>query len=136
MNGCRQAEKKCFSVVFYRRNSVNPDWKDPSDWTAVDLTLKALCEELKTFKVALRVEEDAENTIDIKGYGDILNSVRLRYPAGGFTNTCLGHVIGQSSQRDLAADIRRGVNRILFAPEMIEPQGSDKIVCHNCGCGC
>jgi hypothetical protein len=33
-------------------------------------------------------------------------------------------------------DLRRGVSRVAFAPEMIEPEGSNKVVCHNCGCGC
>ena len=54
----------------------------------------------------------------------------------GFSNLCLGHVIGASPNRDLLEDIRRGVNRVAFAPETVEPEGSSKIVCHNCGCGC
>ena len=37
---------------------------------------------------------------------------------------------------DLFEDIRRGVSRVAFAPEMIEPEGENKAVCHNCGCGC
>ena len=49
---------------------------------------------------------------------------------------CLGHIIGASPNRDLLEDVRRGVNRVAFAPETIEPEGSSKVVCHNCGCGC
>jgi hypothetical protein len=65
-----------------------------------------------------------------------MNTVRLRSPKDHIGNLCLGHVIGQSANCDLAEDIRRAVSRIAFAPEMIEPEGSNKIVCHNCGCGC
>ena len=69
-------------------------------------------------------------------YGDLLTTVRLRSPRDHIGNLCLGHVIGQSANCDLFEDIRRGVSRIAFAPETIEPEGSNKVVCHNCGCGC
>ena len=134
--GCPQSANKDFTIVFYRRVRSDAPWADTSDWDAVERVVAELKTELAGFGVDLACEEDPENEILIRGYGDVLNSIRLRYPAGGFGNTCLGHVIGQSAQRDLAADIRRGINRILFAPETIEPQGSDKVVCHNCGCGC
>lgn len=123
-------------VVCYQRIPA-PDtkWVDQSDWSTVDSMLDSLADELKDLGIVLqRGEEGAE--IVVRGYTDILNSIRLRYPAGGFSNTCLGHVIGCSARRDLAEDLKRGINRILFAPETIEPQGSDKVVCHNCGCGC
>ncbi len=134
---CPKQKIKPFQLVFYRRTSASDtDWVDPSDWTAVEKVLADLADELEPFGVKLVAEHDDANEILIRGYGDVLNSIRLRYPSGGFSNTCLGHVIGQSAARNLPADIRRGVNRILFAPETIEPQGSDKVVCHNCGCGC
>lgn len=124
-------------VVFYtRKPAPEKSWSDESDWESVYETLKTLKEELKTYGVELKWFDDQDNKIEIKGFGDVLNSIRLRYPKSGFGNTCLGHVIGKSPERDLAADLRRGVNRIVFAPETIEPQGSDRVVCHNCGCGC
>ena len=77
-----------------------------------------------------------ERRIEARGYGDLLNAVRIRSSKPGLGNLCLGHVIGCSAHLDLLEDIRRGVRRIAFAPETIEPDGSDKVVCHNCGCGC
>lgn len=132
----RNCPEKTLKIVFYQRRKAAVTWQDPTDWTAVDKMIADLREELLRFGVTLTREEDPDSSIEIRGYGDILNSIRLRYPVGGFANTCLGHVIGQSANRDLATDIRRGVNRLLFAPETVEPQGSDKVVCHNCGCGC
>lgn len=123
-------------VVFYRRiSSPECAWQDSSDWSAVKAMLATLTDELKGLKIYL--EQHAEpSEIIVRGYTDILNSIRLRCSSGGFSNVCLGHVIGCSPNRDIAEDLKRGINRILFAPETIEPQGSDKIVCHNCGCGC
>lgn len=125
-----------FQIAFYRRAlATHSDWRDQSDWAAVEATLEQLAGELKEFNIDLQRCNDPTE-MQICGYTDILNSIRLRFPSGGFANTCLGHVIGRSADCDLATDLRRGINRIIFAPEMIEPQGSDKIVCHNCGCGC
>ena len=123
-------------VVFYRCvPAPDSDWCDRSDWKAVEALLSSLADELKGLNINLQhCTEPSE--IVVRGYADILNSIRLRYPSGGFANTCLGHVIGCSTHCDIAEDLKRGINRILFAPETIEPQGSDKIVCHNCGCGC
>ena len=127
---------KRIEIGFYRRvQAADAIWRESSDWSAVGKELERLKSELLPLGYELAsVEEETE--IQVRGYGDLLNSIRLRYAAHGFPNTCLGHVIGCSPNRDLAADIRRGINRLLFAPETIEPQGSDKVVCHNCGCGC
>ena len=102
---------------------------------AVDALLVSLADEFKGLNVVL-TQASEPTVITVRGYTDILNSIRLRYPPSGFVNTCLGHVVGCSVNRDIAEDLRRGINRILFAPETIEPLGSDRIVCHNCGCGC
>ncbi len=80
------------------------------------------------------VEDDVK--LEVRGYGDLLNTIRLRSPQDHIGNLCLGHIIGQSANCDFLEDIRRGVSRVAFAPEMIEPEGDNKVVCHNCGCGC
>ncbi len=127
---------KSIQIAFYRRiPAAGCDWRDRSDWNAVDALLDQMATELKGLNIELLRCDDATE-LPVRGYADILNSIRLRYPAGGFANTCLGHIIGCSTDCDLVTDLRRGINRVLFAPETIEPQGSDKIVCHNCGCGC
>jgi hypothetical protein len=129
-------QAKEITVVLYGRRQSRADWSFELDERALDEMLSGLAEELAPFGMVLRREADAEMVLDVRGYNDLLNTVRLRSPQDGIGNLCLGHIIGVSPNRDLLEDIRRGVNRVAFAPETIEPEGSNKIVCHNCGCGC
>ena len=126
---------KTLDVVFYRREWVRDDWKYEISTEKLNSFLVEMKLELETFGICLRSAEE-EFTLPIKGYADLLNSIRLRFPSAGLGNLCLGHVIGASRNRNLFEDLRRGINRIAFAPETVEPEGSDKVVCHNCGCGC
>ncbi|NOY13277.1 MAG: hypothetical protein GXP51_06230 [Deltaproteobacteria bacterium] len=91
--------------------------------------------ELETFGIRLHCREE-ELASEIRGYGDLLNSIRISCPSSGVSSYCLGHIIGSSKNLDIIEDLRRGINRVAFAPETVEPAGSDKLVCHNCGCGC
>lgn len=127
---------KEITVVLYGRRQARTDWHFELDEEALAKTLNALAEELVPFGITLRLAKEEDIALDIKGYGDLLNTVRIRSPRDAIGNLCLGHIVGSSPNRDLLADIRRGVNRVAFAPETIEPEGSNKIVCHNCGCGC
>jgi hypothetical protein len=129
-------QAKEITVVLYGRRHSRADWSFDLDERALDEMLNGLAEELAPFGLVLRREADAEMVLEIKGYNDLLNTVRLRSPQDGIGNLCLGHIIGISPNRNLLEDIRRGINRVAFAPETIEPEGSNKIVCHNCGCGC
>jgi hypothetical protein len=129
-------QAKEITVVLYGRRHSRADWSFELDERALDEMLKGLAEELAPFGMVLRREADAEMVLDVRGYNDLLNTVRLRSPQDGIGNLCLGHIIGSSPNRNLLEDIRRGINRVAFAPETIEPEGSNKIVCHNCGCGC
>lgn len=129
-------QDKEINVRFYRRDFVRQDWDYPVDEGALADFFGQLAAELEPFGIRLAHGQDSAVTIQIKGYGDLLNAVRIRSPRDGFSNLCLGHIIGSSPNRDLFEDIRRGVNRVAFAPETVEPEGSDKVVCHNCGCGC
>ncbi|HEY7746181.1 MAG TPA: hypothetical protein VIA07_07585 [Desulfuromonadales bacterium] len=127
---------KEITVVLYGRRHSRADWNFELDEKALEAMLRNLAEELVPFGIKLRHARDEEMVLEIKGYGDLLNTVRIRSPQDAIGNLCLGHIIGVSPNRDLLEDIRRGVNRVAFAPETIEPEGSNKIVCHNCGCGC
>jgi hypothetical protein len=129
-------KKKEIRVSFYRREFTRDDWHYPLDPQALESFFARFAEELAAFGIRLCHGQEDAVTLQVQGYGDLLNSVRLRSPQDGFSNLCLGHVIGASPNRDLFEDIRRGVNRIAFAPETVEPEGSSKVVCHNCGCGC
>lgn len=132
----KQAGTKEISVVFYQRNYMADKWRQMVDVDSLDVLFSELAKELPPLGFTVKRIEDTEMSMAIKGYGDLLNSIRIRCPGFGIGNMCLGHVIGSSKNLDLVEDIRRGVNRVAFAPETIEPEGSDKIVCHNCGCGC
>lgn len=129
-------QAKEITVVLYGHRRSRTDWSFELDERALDAMLKGLAEELAPFGIVLRQAREEDVVLEVKGYGDLLNTVRLRSPRDGIGNLCLGHVIGASPNRDLFEDIRRGVNRVAFAPETVEPEGSNKIVCHNCGCGC
>ena len=128
--------RKLISLILYKQNHLRPDWN-------VDLASPDYCRffgeltrELSSCDVLLSLADNPEFTIDINSYGDLLNAVRISSPEDGFTNICLGHVIGVSPNLNLAEDIRRGVNRIAFAPETVPPEDHNRKVCHNCGCGC
>ncbi|MBD1399459.1 hypothetical protein [Pelovirga terrestris] len=131
-----QNNLKKISVVIYQRNYLAEKWRQLVNQTELDALFVELSQELTPLGFDFSLVNVSDVTMDIKGYGDLLNSVRLSCPAHGIGNICLGHVIGASQHLNLAEDVRRGVNRVCFAPETIEPQGSDKVVCHNCGCGC
>jgi len=124
------------TVAFYRRKGRSAGWLDPIDPAQMKPFFDELRLEFSAFGIELDWLEDDGLELEVKGYGDLLNSIRLRAPQDGIGNLCLGHIIGPSRELNLQQDIRRGINRVAFAPETIEPEGSDKVVCHNCGCGC
>ncbi len=125
---------KELTIIVYARHFVRDDWNRDIDADAIASLARELDAELTPFGWRISCQADDGFKVDVKGYGDLLNAVRLRVGDGG--SPCLGHVIGASAACDPLADIRRGVNRLIFAPETIEPEGSDKRICHNCGCGC
>jgi uncharacterized Rmd1/YagE family protein len=128
--------QKEITVVLYGYRLTNPEWAPEVSIEALDGFVSNLHDELNTLGITVSYLEESDNVLEVKGYGDLLNTIRLRSPKDHISNLCLGHIIGQSANCDFFEDIRRGVSRIAFAPEMIEPEGSNKIVCHNCGCGC
>ncbi|HMB16820.1 MAG TPA: hypothetical protein VKN62_10930 [Pelovirga sp.] len=131
-----QTSLKEISVVFYQRHYLADKWRQMINQEELDTLFGELRSEMVPLGFDFKLVDEPDMSMEIKGYGDLLNSVRLHCAAHGVGNMCLGHVIGASQHLNLAEDIRRGVNRVCFAPETIEPQGSDKVVCHNCGCGC
>jgi len=130
------ATTKQISLIFYRQNHLRPDWRVDLDSPEYRSSLYEMTEELGRCGVTLSLAENPEFTIDINSYADLLNAVRISSHEDGFTNVCIGHVIGKSQNLNLAEDIRRAVNRIAFAPETVPPEDHNRKVCHNCGCGC
>ena len=128
--------QKEITVVLYGYRLASREWAPDVDMDALQGFVANLHDEVNTLGITVSYLEELDNVLEVKGYGDLLNTIRLRSPHDHINNLCLGHIIGQSANCDFLEDIRRGVSRIAFAPEMIEPQGSNKVVCHNCGCGC
>ena len=123
-------------LTLYRQNHVRPNWRvDLADYK-YELFFIELADILGQFGIELEIANNDEVTIDINSYADLLNAIRISSPSDGFANICIGHVIGKSPRLDLMEDIKRGVNRVAFAPETIPPDDHNRRVCHNCGCGC
>jgi hypothetical protein len=127
---------KSITIVVYQRNFLRADWRQDLDLDAIERLAGELNEEFRQFDWQIRFLLDLEQSVDVRGYHDLLNAVRLRATGSALGNPCLGHIIGASADCDPLADIKRGINRIVFAPETIEPESAYKTVCHNCGCGC
>jgi hypothetical protein len=128
--------QKEIAVVLCGYRITNRDWSPSVDIGTLDHFISAMDNEFKSYGITVTFTKEPENVLEVRGYRDLLNTIRLRSPNDHISNLCLGHIIGQSANCDLLEDIRRGVSRVAFAPEMIEPEGSNKVVCHNCGCGC
>ncbi len=128
--------QKEITVVFYGRRFPRKDWQVDLDKAAIAEFFRQAEEEMAIYGIQLRQSFEEDVVIEVKGYGDLLNAVRIRSPKDGIGNLCLGHVIGASARCDLVEDVRRGINKVAFAPETIEPEDHNKKVCHNCGCGC
>ena len=128
--------QKEITVVLYGYQLTTREWSPEVNPEPLDAYVGKLAKEFAPLGISVSYVEELDNVLEVKGYGDLLNTVRLRSPKDHISNRCLGHIIGQSANCDFFEDIRRGISRIAFAPEMIEPEGSNKVVCHNCGCGC
>ena len=48
--------------------------------------LDALAQELDGYKILLSYQDDPDTSMEIKGYADLLNSVRLRSPQDSIYN--------------------------------------------------
>ncbi|MBN2645331.1 MAG: hypothetical protein JXR59_07655 [Desulfuromonadaceae bacterium] len=125
---------KTITVVFYDRQFAG-DWRYAFDEEALPAFFSGLNQELQGCGVAFDYQFERCITMRINGYGDLLNSIRIRSLEDGFSSLCLSQVVGASQDANLLADIKRGVRRVAFSPESIVPQDSAQ-VCHNCGCGC
>ena len=123
-------------VTFYGQKHLRPDWQVELAGHRFDLFFVELADDLARFGIDLSVTHNNDITIDINSYADLLNAVRISSPVDGFASICVGHVIGKSPNLDIYEDIKRGINRLAFAPETIAPDDENRRVCHNCGCGC
>ena len=128
--------KRTIDIIFYRQNHARHDWEVDIDSLRMEIFLTELKDDLARFGIDVRRQKNDSIVITINSYADVLNAVRISSPADGLANICVGHVIGKSPNLDLYEDIKRAVNRVAFAPDMIPPDDHNRRVCHNCGCGC
>ena len=122
-------------ITLYQRNFINSWYYDVAP-DAIAALAASLNNEYQSASVQVKYEGEQETEVQVGGYGDLLNAIRLRSTAPGTGQHCLGHMIGESRNCDLLEDIRRGVSKLAFAPETIMPDSAHRKVCHNCGCGC
>jgi hypothetical protein len=127
---------KALILTVYDQNHLRPDWQTDLSGSAFTQFSQELAAELTAYGIELSVARNEGITIDVNSYADLLNAVRISSPADGFTNKCVGHVIGKSQNLNLLEDIRRAITRVAFAPETVPPDDHNRKVCHNCGCGC
>ncbi|MCF6238712.1 MAG: hypothetical protein L3J79_07870 [Candidatus Marinimicrobia bacterium] len=128
--------QKEITVVLYGYRLTNPEWSPDVNVDAIAGFIGGLHNDMNTLGITVSYLEEPDNVLDVDGYAGLLNIIRLRSPRDHIGNLCLAHIIGQSANCDFLEDIRRGVSRVAFAPEMIEPEGGNKVVCPTCGCGC
>jgi len=126
---------KEITIALYQRNFIS-DWRYDLSAQSIAQLAEELNTELQSAGVGVRFSQEETISVDVQGYGDILNAIRLRSSESGRGNPCLGHIIGESKECNLLDDIRRGVSRLAFAAETIVPEDAHRKVCHNCGCGC
>jgi len=119
-----------------RQNYLRDNWKVDLEGESFREFVQELTRELAGFGVEVESSFNDAVTISVNSYADLLNAVRITSPADGFINKCIGHIIGQSQNLNFFEDIRRAVNRVVFAPETVQPDENNRKVCHNCGCGC
>ncbi|NVN99021.1 MAG: hypothetical protein HXX17_06815 [Geobacteraceae bacterium] len=127
---------KKITISICSQNHIRDNWKVNLEGDEFNAFTEGLSEELAAFGVELDCIRNDVVTVNVNSYADLLNAVRVTSPSDGFINKCVGHIIGQSQNLKLFEDIKRAVNRVAFAPETVEPDDSNRKVCHNCGCGC
>lgn len=122
-------------IVLFQRKYIK-DWRYPINSAEIASLAAELDDDFKSAGVRVRFSGEEETSVEVRGYSDILNAIRLRSSDPGNGTPCLGHIIGESKNCNLLEDIKRGVSRLAFAPETIMPEEAHRKVCHNCGCGC
>jgi hypothetical protein len=127
---------KILLLTVCSQNHIRDDWKVDLEGEDFSRLISHLRDELASFGVDVTSCRNDAITVDVNSYADLLNAVRITSPVDGFTNKCIGHIIGKSQNLDFFEDIKRAVNRVVFAPETVPPDDHNRKVCHNCGCGC
>jgi hypothetical protein len=89
--------KKEITVVRYGYKLTNADWAPDLDVETVSGFVAGLSEGLNSLDITVNYLVDLDVELEVSGYGDLLNIIRLRSPKDHIGNLCLGHIIGQSA---------------------------------------
>lgn len=127
---------KQITLIYYSQHHVRSDWEYDLHSKEHCSMIDELSAELAGCGINLTTRDEPGFIIDIRSYADLLNAIRITSHDDGFSNICIGHVIGKSINLNLSEDIRRAVARVAYAPETVPPDDHNRKVCHNCGCGC
>ena len=96
--------QKEITVVVYGYQLTGGEWSPNINLEALDAFMQDLHGELITLGITVLYLKELDNVLDVKGYGDLLNTIRLRSPKDHISNLCLGHIIGQSANCDYDTD--------------------------------
>src|SRR5512134_448807 len=88
------------------RNTVRNDWKVDLDGEDFNRFVDGLGKELAAFGMEFSSSRNDAVTITINSYADLLNAVRISSHSDGFSNKCIGHIIGKSQNLDFYEDVK------------------------------
>ena len=119
--------QKEITVVRYGYQLNNSGWTPDVHWQGLQDFIDNLDSQLTSLGISVSYLEEPDTILEVMGYGDLLNVIRLRSPKDHISNLCLGHIIGQSENCDFFEDIRRGVVSVAHGfPNGLEINGSGK----------
>lgn len=134
--GRKRCSMKPLVITVLGQNHQRKDWFFDFEGAAFAAFVAALIADLEPLGVAVKLVFNADITITINSYADLLNCIKISSPQDNHHNQCVGHLIGKSERLDIMEDIARAVRRVAFAPETVAPDIEFRKTCHNCGCGC
>ena len=69
--------QKEITVVLYGCHLTNNEWSPDVDFGAIDGFVEKLSTDLSTLGITVSYREELDTLLEVKGYGDMLNLIRL-----------------------------------------------------------
>lgn len=85
--------QKEITVVLYGCHLTNNEWSPAVDFGAIDGFVEKLSNDLSTLGITVVYREELDTLLEVNGYGDMLNLIRLRSPKDSIGNLCLGSTL-------------------------------------------
>ena len=80
--------QKEITVVLYGYNLTNSEWSPDLNPERLDVFVNKLHQDLNTLGITVTYQEDLATVLEVGGYGDLLNTIRLRSPKDNISNLC------------------------------------------------